>query len=68
MRCHAGVKADMEDDTRKYGGSGAHEHAKAAGGVHWGGKTVGGIIAAHTHLLQPGQEGDRKLNLRRLQI
>ena len=50
MRRHAGQQSDMPHDRRKHGGSGAQRHAKAAGGVHWGGKTVGGTIAAHTHL------------------
>ena len=68
MRHHAAMKRDVARGRCKDGGSGAHRHAKGAGGVHWAGKTVGGIIAAHAHLLQPGPEGDRRLNLRRLQI
>ena len=66
MRCHAGVKADMEDDTRKYGGSGAHEHAKAAGGVYRAGKTIGGINRKHVHLQWPARRGVCGSNLRRL--
>ena len=40
----------MQGNTRKHGGSGSQEHAKAAGGVHWVSKTVGGTIAQQTNL------------------
>ena len=51
MQGHAAVRTDMARNTHKHGGGGGQEHAKAAGRVHWQGKTAGGTIAAHTPVL-----------------